>query len=61
MSGGEDIYLLTCFFGKRLKMYKIGFFTYAIESYNGLFWWRLLICKSVFDSTQIKSRDIVLC
>jgi hypothetical protein len=61
MSGGKEIYLLTSFFGKRLEMYKVGFFAYAIESYDGPLRWRLPICKSVFDSTRIKSSDIVLC
>ena len=61
MSGGEEIDLLTSLSGKCLEVYEVGFFTYAIESYDGPFRWCVPICKSVFNSTGIKSSDIALC
>jgi hypothetical protein len=64
----KEIDLLTSFCGRRLKMNKVSFFTYAVESYDGPFWRSLFSCNlfsvvhelSVAASSSAKDPDRAL-
>src|ERR1700710_113841 len=60
MSSREEIDLLASFFGKCLKMYKVSFFTNAVESYDTPFWRSLSPRNSVLGSARIKRSDVLL-